>query len=128
MSIHYHSPTGLSQGGAIIDIAFTDRKLQKVCSGDKEGQRRWGVNWPLLKRRLASLQAAQTLADMSNAPGRCHALTVDRAGQYALHLWEPYRLVFEPSQPLLALRDDGSIDPKLVTSIRILEIVDYHGD
>ena len=111
----------------VIDILFTDRKLQKACTEDRDGQRRWGANWKILKRRLATLAAAVTLADMSSAPGRCHALTANRAGQYALHLWEPYRLVFEPAEPLLACDPNGGIDLKKVTVISILEIIDYHG-
>lgn len=113
--------------GCKIEIEFASRKLQRTCSVEREAQRRWGANWKILKRRLASLDAAETLADMTNVPGRFHQLTVDRAGQFALHLWEPYRLVFEPTDPLLAVGTDGQIDRSLVTSIRILEIVDYHG-
>lgn len=82
----------------------------------------------MVQRRLASLLAVETLADMSKVPGRCHALRGDRAGQFALHLWEPYRLVFEPANLLVARTAEGGIDITQVTEIRILEIVDYHGD
>jgi proteic killer suppression protein len=110
----------------VIEISFADRKLEKACSDDRDGAKRWGVNWKLVKRRLASLSAAETLADMSNAPGRCHALTADRAGQFALHLWEPYRLVFEPANRVAARESNGGVDYARVTAIRILEIVNYH--
>lgn len=111
----------------MIDIEFAARKLQRACSDDRSGLREWGSNWKLLKGRLALLLVAPCLADMSNAPGRCHALQADRTGQYAVYLWGPYRLVFEPIDPESARKPDGSIDLALVTSIRILEIVDYHG-
>jgi hypothetical protein len=78
--------------------------------------------------RLASLLAAATLADMENVPGRCHALTGDRAGQFAVDLWGPNRLIFEPASDPLPRKSDGGIDRDQVTEIRILEIVNYHGD
>ncbi len=111
----------------MIEITFADRKLQEACSEERDGRRRWGANWKILKLRLASLLAAETLADLFRAPGRCHPLTADRAGQYALHLSQPYRLIFEPAEPLLACGPAGGIDPRRVTAVRIVEIVDYHG-
>ena len=45
--------------------------------------------------------------------GRCHPLTGDRKGQYAMDLTHPYRLVFEK-------RNDRLV------AVEILEIVDYH--
>ena len=110
-----------------IDIEWADRKLAKSCASDKAGQRRWGAErWPILRRRLSSLRAAPSLADMRAAPGRCHALTADRSDQFALLLWGSYRLVFEPIEPVPRMRD-GGIDREKVTAIRIQEVVDYHG-
>src|SRR4051812_39357530 len=78
-----------------IDIAWSDRKLAKSCASDRNGQRRWGADhWKLLKRRLASLDAAPTLIDMEGVPGRCHQLHEDRRDQFAVALWGSYRLVF----------------------------------
>ena len=113
--------------GTTIDITYADRRLEKSCSNEREGAKRWGENWRALKLRLASLLAAETLADMSNVPGRCHALTGDRAGQYAVSLSGPHRLVFEVADPASARDSEGNIDLNRVTAIRILEIVNYHG-
>jgi toxin HigB-1 len=112
----------------IIDISWSDRKLEKSCASDKSGQRRWGADdWKLMKRRLASLIAAPTLKDMDGVPGRCHLLSADRNGRFALHLWGAYRLVFAPDHDPVPLLDDGGIDTSLVTRIVITEVVDYHG-
>src|SRR4051812_39680387 len=105
--------------GCKIEIEFADHKLQKDTSSDRSGRQHWGANWKILKRRLESLGATDTLADMTNVPGRFHALTADRVGQFALHLWGPYRLVFEPTDVESARGVDGSIDRRSVTSIRI---------
>lgn len=112
----------------IIDISWSDRKLEKCCAGDRSGQRYFGAaNWKLLKRRLASLAAAATLTDMDGVPGNCHALSADRDGQFAVYLWAQYRLVFEPNHEPIPRLDDGGIDRSSVTSVVITEVVDYHG-
>jgi hypothetical protein len=109
-----------------IDVDWGNRGLAKACSSDAAGSRRFGAeNWRLLRRRLASLLGAPTLADLDDAPGRCHALGADRSGQFALALWGPYRLILVPSPPV-PLLPDGGIDRRAVTAVRIVEIVNYH--
>ncbi len=112
----------------IIDISWSDRKLEKSCAADKAGQRAWGPeHWKLLKRRLASLEAVVTLRDMDGVSGQCHQLSADRAGQFAVSLWGSYRLVFVPDHEPIPSLADGGIDLALVTKIMITEVVDYHG-
>lgn len=116
-------------GVQAIDISWSDRKLEKTCSSDKAGSKRWGADrWPLLKRRLATLAGAPTLQDMDGAPGKCHALTADRAGQFAVHLWGQFRLIFVPDHDPTPRLDDGGIDRSSITRISITEVADYHGD
>ena len=118
----------ISVKGIAIDLRWSDRKLERSCSDDARGRKRWGADqWALLKRRLASLAAAPTLRHMDGVPGRCHALRGDRAGQFALQLWGPYRLIFSPDHDPVPRLADGGIDRALVTAIRMEEILDYHG-
>jgi proteic killer suppression protein len=103
--------------------------LQKACSNNKLGTKRWGAEkWPVLRRRLAALAAAPTLKDMDGVPGNCHPLRGDRQGEFAVHLWGAYRLIFEPAHNPLPKLPDGGLDRSLVTDINIKEVVDYHGD
>jgi proteic killer suppression protein len=112
-----------------IKISWSKRKLERTCSSDAAGKREWGADhWKLMKRRLASLSAAASLADMRGVPGRCHPLHEDRREEFALDLWGPYRLVFAPDHNPIPRLDDGGIDQALVTQILILEVTDYHGD
>ena len=112
----------------IIDISWSDRKLQKSCSSDKDGTPTFGADqWKVLKRRILSLEVAPTLADMYGVPGRFHELSEDRSGQFSLDLRGSYRLIFEPDHEPVPLLDDGGIDRTLVTKIVITEVVDYHG-
>jgi proteic killer suppression protein len=116
-------------GSPIIDISWADHKLEKSCATDKAGLRRWGAeHWKIMKRRLASLRAAPTLKDMDGVPGRCHQLSADRAGEFAVSLWSAYRLIFVPDHDPVPAADDGGIAQDKVTKISITEVVDYHGD
>lgn len=111
-----------------IEFSWSNKKFEKACTDDRAGAKRWGVdNWRLLQRRLVGLDAAPTLADMSGAPGNCHALGADRAGAFAVDLWGPYRLVFTPDHDPVPRLEDGGIDRTQVTHIKIEEVVNYHG-
>lgn len=112
----------------IIDISWSDRKLEKICATDSRGQRKFGAEgWRLLKRRLIALEAAPTLADMDGVPGRCHQLTADRAETFAVDLGRSYRLIFAPDQNPVPRLPDGGIDARRIIRIRITEVADYHG-
>ena len=68
----------------------------------------------LIHLRIDQLNAAETVEEMINfSIGRCHQLTGNREGQYALDLVHPYRLIF--------VKIDDQIQ-----IVKIIEIVDYH--
>lgn len=109
-----------------IHIEWADRKLGKACARDKTGRRHFGEKrWRLLRRRLGELLAAPTLADLRGVD-RFHQLSADRSGEYAMSLDGPYRVVFQPVEPV-PRRADGGIDETRVDRVEILEVVDYHG-
>ena len=113
-----------------MEVLFGSTKLQKECSTEKAVRRAWGQeNAGRIMRRLVELEAAPSLADMFTLPQvRCHALVADRAGQFAVDLKHPCRLIFEPADDLLPTKPDGGLDLTRITRIRVLEIKDYHGD
>ena len=113
----------------VIEITWANRKLENSCSDDRRGAKDFGTEqWKVLRRRLASLRAASTLADMDNVPGNCHPLHANRAGQFAIDLRGPYRLIFEPDHDPVPRFADGGIDTSKVTNISIDEVDDYHGN
>ena len=64
--------------------------------------------------RIGEISAADTVEMMIQFRiGRCHPLTQNRKGQYAMDLVHPYRLVFEKNGNEIQITN-------------ILEIVDYH--
>jgi hypothetical protein len=48
-------------------------------------------------------------------------------GQFAMYLWGPYRLVFEPDHEPIPRLADGGINLTEVTKVIIREVVNYHG-
>ena len=89
----------------------------------------WGdQNAKHIRLRVQELRAAETLADVSTMPPtRCHGLSENRKGQFAVDCKDPFRLVFEPAHKPVPRLEDGGIDLSAVTAVRVLEVVNYHG-
>jgi len=111
-----------------MDVVFRTRKLQKASNSEELLEREYGAeNGRLIMRRLLVLQNANSLGDVPrDRPERCHALEGKRRGQFAVDVKHPFRIVFEPANDPLPLRDNGELDLARVTSICILSIEDYH--
>jgi plasmid maintenance system killer protein len=110
-----------------IDISWSDRQLEKSCASDTAGRRKWGADgWTVLKRRLIALEATPTLAQMDGQPGRCHPLSADRRGAFAIDLRGAKRLVFSPNHQPVPTLADGGVDTRQVTAILVEEVTDYH--
>jgi proteic killer suppression protein len=111
-----------------MEVVFRTRKLQKASNSEELLKREYGaVNGRLIMRRLLVLQNANSLVDVPrDRPDRCHALAGERQGQFAVDVKHPFRIVFEPANDPLPLRDNGELDLARVTSICILSIEDYH--
>ncbi len=110
-----------------MDILFGSRSLEQLCHDDKLATRRHGApSARKLRARLDDLLAAASLDYASKLPGRFHALTADRKGQFAFHLHGGCRLVIEPANEPLPRRNDGSLDLQRITAARVVDIGDYH--
>lgn len=111
-----------------MDISFASKKLAKLCNSEREAKGKLGQQMAAkLMQRLFELKAAETLNDISHLPpARCHELGGDRAGQLAVDLKHPFRLVFSPDHDPVLKKDDGGLDRELVTAIIVEEIEDYH--
>lgn len=110
-----------------INVSFGDDRLEKACASNDALARRFGALAPIMARRLTSLRAAPTLADLTNVPGRFEPLRANRRGQFSMRLDRRFRLVFEVADERIPLNDDG-VDLAAVTRVRVLEVVDYHDD
>ncbi len=98
-----------------MDITYKNNKIKKICTDAKTAERTYGQEMACkIHQRIDEIGAADTVEMMIRFHiGRCHLLTQNRKGQYAMDLVHPYRLVFEKYGDEIQIAN-------------ILEIVDYH--
>lgn len=98
-----------------MEIQYRNKKIQKVCCDPKAARKEYGEKMAkILSERIDEITAAESAEEMVRyCIGRCHKLTGDRKGQYALNLVQPYRLIF------IQVGED-------ILIAEIQEIVDYH--
>lgn len=108
-------------------IYFATEKLQKIFNSEKNLVKKYGSKQTeRIKKRMKVLQSAANLAEVPvQKPDRRHQLKGNRKDQFAVDLYDPYRLIFKPEDgyPLLP---DGGIDIKQVAGIIIIGVEDYH--
>jgi len=108
-------------------IAFKTKKLKKIFNSEKGLRREYGKLARPIMRRMAVLEAAETLIKVPHdPPNRKHELSGQRKGGFAVDLDRRYRLVFEPNHSPIPRKEDGGIDLRRVTAIIIKGVEDYH--
>lgn len=101
-----------------MEIKFDNSTIEKLCSSYKKAISKLGKrNADKLFMRLDTLEAATTLAEVKNMPGKFHQLQGDRAGSWACSLDGGMRLIFRP---------EGDYPPHQVICVIIIETIDYH--
>jgi len=98
-----------------LDITYNNKKIEKICTDEKVAERTYGSEMAnKIQQRINEISAADTIEMMIQFHiGRCHPLTNNRKGQYAVDLVQPYRLIFEKIGDIIQIAN-------------IVEIVDYH--
>lgn len=98
-----------------MDITFKNKKLEKICTNVKVAEKKYGSAMAeKIDMRIGEISAADTIEMLIKFHiGRCHVLSNNRRGQYAVDLVHPYRLVFEKHGDKIQIA-------------HIMEIVDYH--
>ena len=110
-----------------MEILFKNRKLERNFSSINRLRRAYGERAEVLSIRIGVLRSAQTLAIVpATRPERLHQLEGRRRGQFAVDIVYPHRLVFVPNNDPIPRKCDGGIDLTQVTSITIIDVVDYH--
>lgn len=110
-----------------MDIDFKSNKLKKQLSSASEIKRYFGLNAKKISSRLADIEAADNLAILIQIPAaNCHSLSGDRKGQWAVNVSPNHRMIFEIMNNPIPIIRENEIDLRLVNSIRILKIEDYH--
>ena len=98
-----------------MEITYKNRRIEKVCTDVKVSDKTYGNEMSnKIQMRIDQITAAETVEEMIQYHiGRCHSLTSNRKGQYAVDLVHPYRLIFEKHGEQIQIA-------------HIMEIVDYH--
>lgn len=109
-------------------ITFDTGKLKKIFNESRKLDREFGDrNAKKIRIRMSVLRVASNLEQVPKVkPDRCHELTNNRKGTFAVDLEHPYRLVFMPDMEIVPLKEDGGINLLRVTTIKILGVEDYH--
>ena len=99
----------------MIEIEYRTSKLKKVCTDAEYAIKVYGYEMAeKIHQRIGEISSAISVEMLIQYRiGRCHSLSQNRKGQYAMDLTHPYRLVFK------------KIDIDRI-AVEILEIVDYH--
>lgn len=98
-----------------MNIIYKNNKIMKVCTDAKISDRIYGkVMSEKIQMRIDEITAADNVEELIMYHiGRCHQLSNNRKGQYAMDLVHPHRLVFEKHGNEIQVAN-------------IIEIVDYH--
>ena len=80
-----------------MEITYKNNKIRKICTDIKVAEKTYGAQMAeKIDMRIGEISAADTVEMMIQFRiGRCHPLTQNRKGQYAMDLVHPYLLVFE---------------------------------
>ncbi len=110
-----------------MEIAFRNKKLAQTFNSYTALRKAHGDRMArTIMTRLAVLREAPTLSMVPTLPpNRRHQLHGKRAGQYAVDLIHPYRLIFKPADTP-ARKAGGEVNTDEVTAITIIEVIDYH--
>lgn len=110
-----------------MEITFKNKKLYKICCSERGLIKAYGSNCAKkINARLDDLHAAATLEAFRVLPGRCHELKGDRKNQLSLDLEHPLRLIFEPSNENVKIKESGGLDWNSVSAVMIIDVEDTH--
>ena len=99
-----------------MQIKYKNTKIEKVCSNASKAEKTYGERIAeKIQMRIDQIKASDTIDYLINYRiGRCHSLTGDRDGQYAMDLVHPLRLIF-------------TVDKSSCIQVaEIVDITDYH--
>lgn len=113
-----------------MNISYKTKKLEKLCNSNKELTKKFGAVAEKAMGKLAFLDAAECLEDVSHLPPYSrHELQGGRKGQFSIDLAgrnNANRIVFVPNHDPVPRKKDGGYDLRSITMIKIIEMGDYH--
>lgn len=107
-----------------------EKSLQKKFKDDKTIQKSYGDKAKLIKQRIKLLELVPNLKKLfDDGIGRVELLKNNRIGQFSIRVSGNYRIIFIPVVGVLEIKNDiNSFILENITIVKIIEIIDYHGD
>lgn len=102
------------------------RKMKKICDSARRMDAELGELAKPLRRRLAELEAAESLDELRRIANGFHILTGNLKGYFALRLSANYRLICRPADNPIPQRPDGSWDLCAIKAVVVECVKDYH--
>lgn len=98
-----------------MQVTYKNKTLERICTNSETASRKYGEEMAgRISHRIRQIKSVKTVEELIRfSIGRCHSLKGNRAGQYAMDLAHPYRLVF------------GKYGNEIQIA-NIIEIADYH--
>ena len=98
-----------------MQIEYKNKKLEKLCTNAAYAEKKYSYMMAeKIQQRIGEITAADSVEDLILYQiGGCHKLKGDRKGQYAMNLFQSWRLCFKKKGEQIQI-------------ITIWEIVDYH--
>jgi proteic killer suppression protein len=106
-------------GDTKVDVRYGDKKLEKLCTDEREMRKKRGDIAEKLRKRINALKTASSVGELpTHDPlGKWHPLAADLSGEWAGKLSGNYRLLIRP---------DGAEDPRDAATVTVVDITDYH--
>lgn len=114
-----------------MDIFFKTRQLEQICTCERSCCKQYPdrIVFKKIYQRLLELKAAPNLRCISHLPpARCHQLSQNRQGQFAVNITGKLRLIFIPNHEYISMDEAGVINLDTITNIIIIEICNYHDE
>ncbi len=110
-----------------MKLSFKTKKLEKQLTNLPQMKKAFGTRTKKVNQRMGEIKASDNLSVLMSIPAaRCHQLTGDKKGSFAVDISNNHRLIFEPNHNPIPRKDDNSIDHIKITDIQILGTEDYH--
>lgn len=102
-----------------LRVEYGDAKLEKLCTDEREMQKKRADIAPKLKLRVKALETVDSVGDLQTDDplGYWHELSTDRKGYWAGKVSGNQRLVISP---------DGDGKSWEAVAVTVIEITDYH--
>lgn len=102
-----------------MDVFYEDRRLEKLCTDEREMRRRRADIAGRLRLRIKALETAESVGELPKHDplGKWHSLDANLGGLWSGKLSANYRLLIRP---------EGSTEPLSAVSVTVIDIDDYH--